>query len=32
MGLAKGLCERDLGFYGVIHSSKAIKTARDANR
>ena len=27
----KGLCERGLGFYGVIHSLKAIKTARDTN-
>ena len=27
----EGLCEGGLGFYGVIHSPKAIKTALDAN-
>ena len=27
----EGLRERGLGFYGVIHSPKAIKTARDTN-
>ena len=30
-GFARGLCERFLGFYGVIHSPKAIRTARDTN-
>ena len=28
---SEGLCERGLDFHGVIHSPKAIKTARDTN-
>ena len=31
MGFARGLYERGLGFYGVIHSLKAIRTARETN-
>ena len=31
MGFARDLSERFLGFYGVIHSVKAIKTVRDTN-
>ena len=30
-GFCEGNGERDLGFYGVIHSLKAIRTARDTN-
>ena len=30
-GSSEGLREGGLGFYGVIHSRKAIKTALDAN-
>ena len=32
MGLPRGMCERFLGFYGVIHSRNAIKAARETNR
>ena len=32
MGLARDLRERFFGFYGAIHSRKAIKTVRDTNR
>ena len=31
MGFARGLREVGLGFYGVIHSLKAIKIDRDTN-
>ena len=30
-GSSEGLLERFFGFYGIIHSPKAIRTARDTN-
>ena len=32
MDFARGMCERFLGFHGVIHSFKAIRTARETTR
>ena len=31
MGFARALNERGLDFYGIIHSLKAIRTARETN-